>query len=86
MALSKPILAVMALGAFIAAYSNFMMAFIVCQDESMWTLTVWLYRLQGFAGQGVMFASLLVAAVPTLIMFLFCQNLIIRGIVVPTEK
>lgn len=86
MALSKPILAVMALNAFIAAYSNFMMAFIVCQDESMWTLMVWLFRLQGFASQGVIFASLIVAAVPTLVMFLFCQNLIIRGIVVPTEK
>jgi multiple sugar transport system permease protein len=47
---------------------------------------VWLFNLQSFAGQGVVFASLLVAAVPTLIMFLFCQNLIIRGIVVPTEK
>jgi len=86
MALSKPILAVIALNAFIAAYSNFMMAFIVCQDESMWTLMVWLFRLQAFAGQGVVFASLIVASVPTLIMFLFCQNLIIRGIVVPTEK
>ena len=63
-----------------------MMAFIVCQDESMWTLIVWLFRLQSFAGQGVVFASLIIAAIPTLIMFLFCQNLIIRGIVVPTEK
>ena len=86
MALSKPILAVMALNAFIGAYSNFMMAFIVCQDESMWTLMVWLFRLQGFASQGVVFASLIIAAIPTLLMFLFCQNLIIRGIVVPTEK
>jgi ABC-type glycerol-3-phosphate transport system permease component len=86
MALSKPILAVIALGAFVSAYSNFMMAFILCQDEKMWTMMVWLYKLQSFAGQGVIFASLLVAAVPTLLMFLLCQNLIIRGIVVPTEK
>jgi multiple sugar transport system permease protein len=63
-----------------------MMAFILCQDEKMWTMMVWLYKLQSFAGQGVIFASLLVAAVPTLLMFLLCQNLIIRGIVVPTEK
>ena len=86
MSLSKPILAVIALGAFVAAYSNFMMAFILCQDQRMWTLMVWLFKLQGFASQGVVFASLLVAAVPTLLMFLLCQNLIIRGIVVPTEK
>jgi multiple sugar transport system permease protein len=86
MPLSKPILAVIALGAFIGAYSNFMMAFILCQDERMWTLMVWLFKLQSFASQGVIFASLLVAAIPTLLMFLLCQNLIIRGIVVPTEK
>lgn len=86
MSLSKPILAVVALGAFVAAYSNFMMAFILCQDPRMWTLMVWLFKLQSFASQGVVFASLLVAAVPTLLVFLLCQNLIIRGIVVPTEK
>ncbi|GAJ22550.1 unnamed protein product, partial [marine sediment metagenome] len=43
MALSKPILAVIALGAFTAAYGNFMLAFIVCQDPRMWTLMVHLY-------------------------------------------
>ncbi len=86
MSLSKPILAVVALGAFTAAYSNFMMAFILCQDPGMWTLMVWLFKLQSFASQGVVFASLLVAAVPTLLVFLLCQNLILRGIVVPTEK
>jgi multiple sugar transport system permease protein len=86
MNLSKPILAVIALGAFTAAYSNFMFAFILCQDRRMWTLMVWLYQLQQFASQGVVFASLLVAAVPTFLVFILCQNVIIRGIVVPTEK
>jgi len=83
---SKPILAVIALGAFTGAYSNFMYAFILCQDRDMWTLMVWLYQLQQFSSQGVVFASLLVAAVPTLVVFVLCQNVIIRGIVVPTEK
>ncbi|MHC4249605.1 MAG: carbohydrate ABC transporter permease [Planctomycetota bacterium] len=86
MSLSKPILAVIALGAFTGAYSNFMYAFILCQDSSMWTLMVWLFQLQQFAGQGVVFASVLVAAVPTLLVFVFCQKLIIRGIVVPSMK
>jgi len=86
MNLSKPILAVIALGAFTAAYSNFMYAFILCQDRGMWTLMVWLYQLQQFSSQGVVFASLLVAAIPTLLVFVLCQNVIIRGIVVPTEK
>lgn len=83
---SKPILAVIALGAFTGAYANFMYAFILCQDREMWTLMVWLYQLQQFSSQGVVFASLLVAALPTLVVFVLCQNVIIRGIVVPTEK
>ena len=86
MALSKPILAVIGLAAFTAAYSNFMFAFVVCQDEKMWTLMVWLYQLQQNSGQSVMYASLIIAAIPTFIIFLFCQNLIMRGIVVPSEK
>ena len=86
MNLSKPILAVIALGAFNGAYSNFMFAFILCQDRSMWTMMVWLYQLQQFSSQGVVFASLIVAAIPTLLIFILCQNVIIRGIVVPTEK
>ncbi|MBU0714800.1 MAG: ABC transporter permease subunit [Verrucomicrobia bacterium] len=86
MALSKPILAVIALAAFTAAYSNFMFAFVVCQDEKMWTLMVWLYQLQQMSGQSVMYASLIIAAIPTFVIFLFCQNIIMRGIVVPSEK
>jgi multiple sugar transport system permease protein len=86
MSLSKPILAVIALQAFNLAYSNFMFAFVVCQDERMWTLMVWLYQLQQKSGQAVMYASLIIAAIPTFIIFIFCQNLIMRGIVVPSEK
>lgn len=86
MALSKPILAVIALGAFTSAYGAFMFALIVCQDEKMWTIMVYLYQLQQQYSQPVMFASLLVAATPTLLVFVFCQNVIMRGIVVPIEK
>ncbi len=86
MSLSKPILAVIALNAFTAAYSNFMMALLICQDERMWTLMPWLYQLQQRSGEGVVYSSLIIAAVPTLLIFLFCQNIIMRGIVVPVEK
>ncbi|MBI4023862.1 MAG: carbohydrate ABC transporter permease [Verrucomicrobia bacterium] len=86
MSLSKPILAVIALGAFTAAYGAFMFALIVCQDERMWTIMVYLYQLQQQYSQPVVFASLLVAALPTLLVFVFCQNIIMRGIVVPVEK
>ena len=52
----------------------------------MWTLMVWLYQLQQRSGQAVMHASLIIAAIPTFLIFLFCQNIIMRGIVVPSEK
>ena len=86
MSLSKPILAVIALNAFTMAYANFMMALLICQDESMWTLMPWLYQLQQRSGEGVVYASLLIAAIPTFIIFALCQNVIMRGIVVPVEK
>lgn len=84
--LSKPILAVIALGAFNAAYRNFLFAFIVCQDRSMWTLMVHIYELMQRASPGVGYAALVIAAVPTLGIFIFFQNIIIKGIVIPMEK
>ncbi len=86
MTLSKPILAVIALNTFTMAYSNFMFALLLCQDQKMWTLMVWLYQLQGRSGPGVVYASLIIAGIPTLLVFVFCQNIIMRGIVVPVEK
>ncbi|MCK9309127.1 MAG: ABC transporter permease subunit [Candidatus Cloacimonetes bacterium] len=84
--LSKPILAVIALGAFNAAYRNFLFAFIVCQDQSMWTLMVHIYELMQRASLSVGYAALTIAAIPTLAVFVFFQNLIIKGIVIPMEK
>ncbi|MDY0148780.1 MAG: ABC transporter permease subunit [Kiritimatiellia bacterium] len=86
MRLSTPILSVIALQAFTIAYANFMYALLICQDPKMWTLMVWLYQLQQRSGPGVVQASLLVAALPTLVVFLACQRVLLRGIVVPVEK
>jgi multiple sugar transport system permease protein len=86
MSLSQPILAVIALNAFTHAYSNFMFALLICQDPDMWTLMPWLYQLQQYSGEGVVYASLLIAALPTFVIFALCQNVIMRGIVVPVEK
>jgi ABC-type glycerol-3-phosphate transport system permease component len=86
MNLSRPILAVIALSAFTGAYSAFMMALIIIPDERMWTIMVWVFQFQTTAHPSVVYASLVVAAVPTFIIFVLCQNVIMRGIVVPTEK
>jgi ABC-type glycerol-3-phosphate transport system permease component len=84
--LCKPILAVIALGAFTAAYGSFMFAFLTCQDPAMWTLMVFLYQLQQTCSVPIVMASLIIAAIPTLIVFILAQNIILRGIVIPTFK
>ncbi len=84
--LSKPVLALIALQSFTAAYGNFMFALLICQDPSMWTIMVYIFQLQNTANQAVTFAALLLAAVPTFVIFVTCQNVIMRGIVVPSEK
>ena len=84
--LSKPVLGYMALLAYMAAYGSFLYAFLVAQDQRMWTLMVWIYQLQLVAPKAVMMAALTVAALPTLIVFLLAQRVIMRGIVLPGER
>jgi multiple sugar transport system permease protein len=62
------------------------MALVIIPDQDMWTLKVWLFQLQSQADPYVVNASIVIAAVPTFLIFLFCQNIIMRGIVVPVEK
>ncbi len=52
----------------------------------MWTFMVFLYEFQQTHSLPMVMASLVVAAVPTLLVFIFCQNIILRGIVIPTFK
>jgi multiple sugar transport system permease protein len=63
-----------------------MFAVVLCPDEKMWTLMVWLVQMQYFSARGAVMASLVVSAIPTLIVFIFAQNIILRGIVLPVEK
>ena len=46
----------------------------------------WLYQLQQRSGEGIIFASLLIAAVPAFVIFSFCQNIIMRGIVLRSRS
>ncbi|MFA9479160.1 ABC transporter permease subunit [Phycisphaerales bacterium AB-hyl4] len=86
MSLSKPILAVVALSAFNQAYMMFLYALMVTPDEEMWILSVWLYQYQQEASTAAVFASVLIASIPTLVVFLVVQRTIMRGIAVPSEK
>jgi multiple sugar transport system permease protein len=84
--LSAPVLAVIAITTFTLAYGSFMWAFVVCQDPNYWTVMVYVYQLQQTLEYGGLMALLVVTALPTLIVFIFCQRIILRGIVVPTMR
>ncbi|HZH97411.1 MAG TPA: carbohydrate ABC transporter permease [Fimbriimonadaceae bacterium] len=84
--LSKPVLGYMALLAFSFAYGTFLYAFLVAQDQRVWTIMVWIYQLQLTAPKSVMMAALTLAALPSLIVFLFAQRVIMRGIILPGER
>lgn len=84
--LSKPVLGYLALLAFMGAYSAFLYAFLVAQDQRMWTVMVFIYQLQSTAPKAVMMAALALAALPTLAVFLLAQRVILRGIVLPGER
>ena len=69
MNLSKPILAVIALGAF-----NNLLKFHVCiysMSSGMWTLMVWLYNFNNFQTRGCLHPSLLLQSQPYWSLFVF---------------
>jgi multiple sugar transport system permease protein len=86
--MTTPILAVNALNHFLAAYNSWEWAFLVCQKESNWTIAVWMYQLsQQMAGQPwCVMAGFVLVSVPTAAVFLLCQKVILRGIVLPSMK
>ena len=86
MTLSKPILAVIALEAFVSAYGTFFYALILAPDPKIWTIMVYIYEMRQGAATPVVYASLIITAIPTLLVFITCQNIILRGLVVPSEK
>jgi ABC-type glycerol-3-phosphate transport system permease component len=82
-----PILAYIGLLTFVAAYGGFMWAFVICPKEEMWTLMVWVYDFQSrHARVSYIMAATLLVSIPPLVVFLFANRIIMRGIMVPTMK
>jgi multiple sugar transport system permease protein len=84
--LTTPILAVNSLGAFVAAYGSWEWALLVCQKKEYWTLAVWLYQINSRMDPWVAMAGFVMASIPTAIVFIACQKIILRGIVIPAMK
>ena len=81
--LCKPILAMIMLFTFTATYGSYIWALVVCQDERMWTLMVHLFQLQQWAPTYVTMAANVIASLPTLLVFIVAQNMIMRGVIIP---
>ncbi len=86
--MTTPILAVNALNAFVYAYNSWEWALLVCQKQSHWTLAVWMYQMsQQLSDQPwTVMAGFVVVSIPTAIVFIACQKIILRGIVLPSMK
>jgi len=88
MPMVKPILAINCLNAFIAAYNGWEWALIICQDKSMWTIAVWMYQAASWwsTNPWIVSAGFVVVSIPTMVIFISCQKIILRGIIIPSMK
>lgn len=83
MPLVMPILAVVALLAFISAFGDYILAKIVLTSEDNWTLAVGMYQWvsnQLASRWGLFAAGAVIAAIPVLALFLSLQRYIVGGL------
>jgi arabinogalactan oligomer / maltooligosaccharide transport system permease protein len=83
MPLAKPIIAVIALFAFIAPFADFIIASILLRTEKNYTLAVGLYDLvaKQFGNEFTTFAAgAVLIAIPIAILFLSCQQFFVSGL------
>jgi len=87
--LVSPILAVVGLLSFISTFGEFIIARIILQSESNWTVAVGLYGWVSSlldANWGLFTAGAVIAAIPVLALFLFLQKYIVGGLTAGSVK
>jgi len=85
--LSMPILAVKVLGITMAAYNMFMPVVIYITNQDLWPISTKIYEInQTAAGGAEGMTALVLASLFPLIVFIFCQRTIMRGIILPSFK
>lgn len=89
MPLVTPILAVVALLAFISAFGDYIIAKVVLVSEDNWTLAVGMYQWvsnQLASNWGLFAAGSVLAAIPILVLFLALQRYIVGGLTAGSVK
>ncbi len=87
--LVRPILVVVALLIFIGTYSEYVLARVLLTDKSMYTLAVGLNQMianQFAQSWGVFSAGALLAALPTIILFMVFQRFLVGGLTTGAVK
>ncbi|MEW1720042.1 carbohydrate ABC transporter permease [Streptomyces sp. NPDC093109] len=82
MPLSRPVLAAVAIFTFISTWNNFLWPFLVTTDPNGMTLPVGLVNVQSSYGlrYAQMMASVVIAGLPLLVVFVLFQRQIVRGV------
>ncbi|RKN45782.1 carbohydrate ABC transporter permease [Streptomyces hoynatensis] len=80
--LSRPVLAAVAIFTFIQTWNNFLWPFLVTTDPNGMTLPVGLVNVQSSFGvrYAQMMASVIIGGLPLLVVFVFFQRQIVRGV------
>jgi len=81
--LGRPMLAVVALYAFLWSYANFMWALIVCQQRAHWTLPVMIFNMNTWAATPVLAAAIMLAILPPLVVFVLANRTLQRSLTLP---
>ena len=87
--LVRPILVVVGLLTFIGTYSEYVLARIMLTDQNMYTLAVGLNMMvanQFAQNWGVFSAGALLAALPTILLFMFFQRFLVGGLTAGSVK
>lgn len=84
-----PVLAVVGLLSFVATFSDFVLARVLLQSESNWTLAIGLYQMVSDLQNrnwGLFAAGTVIAALPVLVLFLVLQRYIVGGLTAGSVK
>ncbi len=80
MPLSKPVISVVAIFAFMGTWNAFLFPLIVLSDPQNYTLMVGIYQAARFAPYNVQMAMATMAVVPMILLFLMMQRHIVQGV------
>lgn len=78
--LSKPIMFTVMVFALNGIWGDFLWPYLILRDENLWTTGVKIYKMQGSATKDMQFMVMLFVTIPPVIVYLFLQKYMMKGI------